>query len=30
MQGDSGGRINILAGDSIGPCEKQKLIWTCV
>jgi hypothetical protein len=25
MPGDSGGKVNILVGDSIGPCEKKKL-----
>lgn len=30
IQGDSGGKVNILRGDNIGHCEKNNLIRTCV
>jgi hypothetical protein len=26
IQGDSGGKVSILAGDSIGICEKMKFV----
>jgi len=30
IQGDSGGKVSILAGDSIGHYEKKKFIPACV
>jgi hypothetical protein len=30
IQGDSGGKGNILEGDRIGNCEEKKFIYTCV
>ena len=30
IQGDSGGNINILVGDSVGPCEKSVYLKVCV
>ena len=30
IQGDSGGKVNILGGDSTGPCEKKGFIWRCL
>ena len=29
-QGDSGGGVNILKGDSIGHCERKNVYITCV
>jgi hypothetical protein len=30
IQGDSGGKVNILGGDSIGHCEKKVYVKICV
>jgi hypothetical protein len=30
IQGDSGGKVNILGNDSIGHCEKKIYTKTCV
>jgi hypothetical protein len=30
MQGDSGGKVNILEGNSIGHCEKKIYINMCL
>jgi hypothetical protein len=30
IRDDSGGKVNILGGDSDGHCEKKKFTWTCL
>jgi len=30
IEGDSGGKVSVLGGGSIGHCVKRKYVWTCV